>query len=168
MYRAAHFRKGSPCPPTLTLTLPSELGAPTAMPCAAAACAQLCKPPPPAPDARETQTQVMPSALSGLWDVLIFADERGWPVSSVNSQYLKGKTCHHLPLPKGQGSPGMVPRSSLACARAVPTAPLPAGAVFAGAGGIEYGAGCGASELVQPGRAQSSSRSSAKAGFRGW
>lgn len=94
MYRAAHFRKGSPCPPTLTLTLPSELGAPTATPCAAAACAQLCKPPPPAPDARETQTQVMPSALSGLWDVLIFADERGWPVSSVNSQYLKGKTCH--------------------------------------------------------------------------
>ena len=94
MYRAAHFRKGSPCPPTLTLALPSELGAPTATPCAAAACAQLCKPPPPAPNARETRTQVMPSALSGLWDVLIFADERGWPVSSVNSQYLKGKTCH--------------------------------------------------------------------------
>lgn len=118
------------------------------------------------------QHPLHPQALPGSTFMPPIADERGWPVSSVNSQDLMEKredspssfsTSHHLPLPKGQGSPGMVPCSSLACALAVPTALCPQEQSLLGLD-VEYGAGCGASELVQPGRAQNSSRSSTKAG----
>lgn len=96
------------------------------------------------------QHPLHPQALAGSTFMPPIADERGWPVSSVNSQDLMEKredspssfsTSHHLPLPKGQGSPGMVPCSSLACALAVPTALCPQEQSLLGLGTWSMGQG---------------------------